>query len=333
MIENKKKTTLVCIWLLCGVALFFPLTGDASTREKTFPVPSKTARKAIITWLQSTGFQLRLPPCSNPDHTIIRAEKISGRWLIQIRPQSALACHIIADWDGPVQVTPDNRGIADPYEQFWAGIQVYLKSPGGVHDQKTSPTIPEAVTAHIRAIVCIRTTTAETLKQVSGFFISARENLVISTAHDLMAFQEVSIELSNGSDISGQVVQLDPSADLALIRVESPPPASISLTQTRNLLNLGDRLYTIGCPADKGGMVTPGLVNAFPRRAAGQLLWQVKMRILHGNSGSPVFDEQGRLAAVVKGRHRKNESIGFLIPMETLISFIKKNNDYIRLTP
>ncbi len=333
MIANKKNTAIVFVWLLFGVALFFPLTGHTSTREKTFPVPSKIARKAIVTWLQNTGFQLRLPPHSNPNQTDIWAEKRSERWHIQIRPQSALACHISADWDGPIQVTPNNSGIVDPYKPLWAGIQTYIQSPGVLHGQETAPIIPEAVSAHIRAIVCIHTTTGETQKQMSGFFINAREHLVISTAHDLMAFQEVSIELSNGSNISGQVVQLDPDADLALIRVDSSSPAGISLAQTRNLLNLGDRLYTIGCPADQRGMVTPGIVNALPRRAAGQLLWQVKMKILHGNSGSPVFDEQGRLVAVVKGRHRKNESVGFLIPMETLMAFIKTNMDYVRLIP
>jgi serine protease Do len=332
MMRNKKNSTIVWLWLLFGVTLLFPLAGDAGVSEKTFPIPLQTVTKAVVTWLQNTGFQLHTTTHSNPNRTDIRAEKTTERWYIQIRPQSALACHINAHWDGPVQVTPNNSDITDPYKPLWAGIQKYIQSSNLSH-KNTPPAIPEAVFTHIKAIVCIHTTTGETQKQVSGFFINAGESLVISTAHDLMALQEVSVQLSDSRNISGQVVQLDPAADLALIRVESSPQPGISLTQTRNLLNMGDRLYTIGCPSGRRGVVTPGIVNAPPRRAAGQLLWQVKMKILHGNSGSPVFDEQGRLVAVVKGRHRKNESVGFLIPMETVIAFIKASIDYVRLTP
>ncbi len=195
------------------------------------------------------------------------------------------------------------------------------------------PEIPKTVSAHIKATVCIHLTTAGSQKQVSGFFIGARENLLISTAHDLIALEEITVRLSDGREVPGQVLQLDPDIDLALIRVESPSSTTISIAQSRNLLSLGDRLYTIGCPIDREGTVTPGTVNSPPRRAGGHLLWQVKMDILPGNSGSPVFDDRGRLVAVVKGRHRVKKSIGFLIPMETVYDFIEANRDYIRLNP
>lgn len=330
MLGNKTKPATV--WLLLSFAFLFPLKIEAGVREKTFPVPSKTVQQAVATWLQDTGFRLRTITHSHPDKTDIRAEKETGRWHIVIRPRSALACHMTADWTGSDWVAPDTAGTVDPYEQLWAGILKYLQSPN-IAQENAAPTIPEAVYAHIKAIVCIHITTGGTLKQVSGFFINARESLVISTAHDLMALQEITIGLPDGRDIPGQVIQLDPDVDLALIRVESTSPTSISLTTSRNLLNLGDRLYTIGCPVNHGGMVTPGIVNGPPRRAAGHLLWQVKMKILPGNSGSPVFDDQGRLVAVVKGRHRTEESVGFLIPMETVIAFIKANIDYVLLNP
>jgi serine protease Do len=49
------------------------------------------------------------------------------------------------------------------------------------------------------------------------------------------------------------------------------------------------------------------------------------MKIYPGSSGSPVFDVQGNLVAVVKGRYRGSESIGFLIALETLLDFIREN--------
>ena len=53
-------------------------------------------------------------------------------------------------------------------------------------------------------------------------------------------------------------------------------------------------------------------------------LWQAQMNIHHGSSGSPVFDGQGRMAAMVKGRYRGTDSIGFLIPFEMILQFLGK---------
>ena len=327
MMRNTKK--LAIAWLLLIFTFLPPLTADADVREKIFPVPLKIVQQAVATWLKDNGFHFQTSTHFTPYQTDIKAEKELERWYIIIRPQSALACHVTANWTGPDWITPD--ASVNPYKQLWAGIK--KKSLPSRSESTVPPTIPEAVYTHIKAIVCIHVTSGGTQKQVSGFFINARENLVISTAHDLMAFQEITVGLADGRDIPGQVVQLDPDVDLSLIRVESSSPASISLNQSRNFLNLGDQLYTIGCPVNHRGMVTPGTVNTPPRRAAGQLLWQVNMEILPGNSGSPVFDDQGRLVAVVKGRHRVKTSIGFLIPMETLTTFIKANIDYVRLAP
>jgi serine protease Do len=47
------------------------------------------------------------------------------------------------------------------------------------------------------------------------------------------------------------------------------------------------------------------------------------MEIYPGSSGSPVFDGEGNLVAVVKGRHRGTDSVGFLIPFETIVEFAK----------
>jgi serine protease Do len=47
------------------------------------------------------------------------------------------------------------------------------------------------------------------------------------------------------------------------------------------------------------------------------------MEIHIGSSGSPVFDVQGNLVGIVKGRYRGTQTIGFLIPLETIIAFVK----------
>jgi serine protease Do len=90
------------------------------------------------------------------------------------------------------------------------------------------------------------------------------------------------------------------------------------------MLSNGDRLYAITCPYGGMANIEQGYLDGPPRRVAGMPLWQVQMHIDMGSSGSPVFDRQGRLVAIVKGRFRGTDSIGFLIPFETLLHFLEK---------
>ena len=57
-----------------------------------------------------------------------------------------------------------------------------------------------------------------------------------------------------------------------------------------------------------------------------QPLWQAHMEIYHGSSGSPVFDVNGNIVAMVKGRYRGTTTTAFLIPMETILIFFKEKN-------
>ena len=80
----------------------------------------------------------------------------------------------------------------------------------------------------------------------------------------------------------------------------------------------------MACPINPGGKVYSGIINSPPRRVKDLMLWQVDMTIHLGSSGSPVFDINGNLVAVVKGRYRGTDSIGFLIPFETLLAFLEE---------
>ena len=49
--------------------------------------------------------------------------------------------------------------------------------------------------------------------------------------------------------------------------------------------------------------------------------------IYPGSSGSPVFDNQGRLVGMVKGRYRGTTTVGFVTPLETIVAFLLHPDD------
>jgi len=146
--------------------------------------------------------------------------------------------------------------------------------------------------------------------------------LIICTTHDLEKLQEITVILYDGQEYKGNLVKFDAHKDLALVRADLASKNIVSLAKGRNLLEIGERVFTIGCPVNLLGTVYSGIVNGPPRRVKELTFWQVNMEIHPGSSGSPVFDENGRLAGIVKGRYRGTTSIGFVIPLETITSFI-----------
>lgn len=182
--------------------------------------------------------------------------------------------------------------------------------------------IPSEVLLQIESVVCLESIIAENRIQFSGFIVD-KGGLILSTAHDLKGFQKLNATLYDGRNSSGHVLKVDYYLDLALIEVNLESPSYISLEKGRNLLGIGEKIYSAGCPGNLTGTVISGLVSGPPRRVNDLVFWQVSMKVYPGSSGSPVFDSQGNLVAIVKGRSRDMDSLGFLIPFETIVDFVR----------
>ena len=126
----------------------------------------------------------------------------------------------------------------------------------------------------------------------------------------------------DGRRFQGRVTKVDHLRDLALIQAGFKPGISISPAKGRLSLDRGETIYATGCPQGALDTVYVGTVNSPPRLANAMPLWQVSMTVLPGSSGSPVFDGQGNLVGVIKGRYRGTDSVGFLIPVSTVLEFL-----------
>ena len=157
--------------------------------------------------------------------------------------------------------------------------------------------------------------------QFSGFVVDPA-GLVLCTAHDLTHHQQVTVTFADAVSVPGTVARLDLDRDLALVECSAGARAFVSIYSGHNLLGIGERVFSIGCPNNPRGILLPGTLNGPPRLVNDQRLWQAEMNIHPGSSGSPVFDAQGQLVAMVKGRYRGTSTVGFLRPLETIIAFL-----------
>ncbi len=234
--------------------------------------------------------------------------------------------HILAQRHSPLAARIQIETISGAAQSSATALQHYLD--GYINLPNTQPEsltngIPALVRSHHKAVVCLYAVGPDSEIQITGFIVD-KAGLILCTGHDLEIGESVSTLLSDGREIEGRVIKIDRQRDLALIHAEILFDAQIPLQSGRFMLQDGDRLYAITCPSGRIANIEPGFLDGPPRRVAGMPLWQVQMHITHGSSGSPVFDSQGRMAAIVQGRFRGTDSVGFLIPFEIILQFLEK---------
>ncbi len=290
-------------------------SGETGGVGRSFPLPLPEAERILSEWLTESGFKIRESP-SRSDQIFLDATRGEERWNILLRPQSPLACSVQAEYTRNGQVDPLKL------EPLFAYLETYSRGPAPGKEKAEPKTIPPPVWSQTPGAVLIKGRAGREVLQFSGF-VANRDGWVLSTAHDLKGVQELFVILDSGQELEGRMVKRDTRKDLSLIRVDARLPHSVDLPEGRNLLPVGEPVFAI-CHTEAGEKkIFSGVVSAPLRKVNDLPIWQVDMETLPGCSGSPVFDGQGRFSAVVKGRYRGTETIGFLIPRATVLEFLE----------
>jgi S1-C subfamily serine protease len=138
----------------------------------------------------------------------------------------------------------------------------------------------------------------------------------MTAAHVVQLADKLSVRFVTGDVVTARVVASDPSADVALIKVESVPagikPATLG---DSDATKIGDEVFVIGAPFGISHSLTVGYVSG--RRTPDKLfggfetveLLQTDAAINEGNSGGPMFNMRGEAIGIVS--HILSSSGGF----------------------
>ena len=282
---------------------------------RVWPFPMVESEEVLTRWLTDNGF--------DPFRVVLgygsirlQAVKENECWRITLKPRSPLATEIRALY------TQNGELDEDKIEVLWVHLKDYSKDFHRTRGD-TDQAIPKAILSQKEHVVCIKAFVDREHIQFSGFIIDG-EGLIISTAHDLQGIQEITVSLYNGRQRNGHIVAIDFDRDVALLKIDMISDSFISLAGGRHLVSTGEKIYSIGCPINHSGIIHSGVITGPPRRANGLTLLQVRMEVFPGSSGSPVFDAQGHVIGMVKGRYRGTNSVGFLIPLDTITAFLRE---------
>ncbi|WP_455207034.1 S1C family serine protease [Kaarinaea lacus] len=180
-------------------------------------------------------------------------------------------------------------------------------------------TNPSVVILHtFERVPKINPATKERMASVEGLgsgVVISKEGLILTAAHVVHISDSVHVEFQNGERVLGKVVASEPTADIALVKLEKIPnnlqPASIG---DSDKVSVGEDIFIIGAPYGIGHSLTAGYISGKRRPPEKSMFtdvefFQTDAAVNMGNSGGPMFNMKGEVIGIVS--HILTQSGGF----------------------
>lgn len=176
----------------------------------------------------------------------------------------------------------------------------------------------------------------------SGFIVSA-DGYIMTNKHVVEDTEaEYSVLTNDGKRYPAKVIAVDPSNDLAVVKIEAKDLTPVELGDSSKL-DIGQTVIAIGNALGQyRNTVTKGVISGLARRVTagdGQStetledVIQTDAAINPGNSGGPLLNIDGQVIGVNTAVSQEGQLIGFAIPVnqaKLVYESVKKNGKIVR---
>jgi S1-C subfamily serine protease len=163
----------------------------------------------------------------------------------------------------------------------------------------------------------------------SGFVID-KDGYIVTNYHVIESARQIEVNFSGDDRVQATIVGVDPSTDLALLKINAQARALTPLPLgDSDAVRVGDAVVAIGNPFGLERTVTAGIVSALQREITApngyiiDKVIQTDAPINQGNSGGPLLNTRGQVIGVNSqiepgDSGTGNLGIGFAVPAATL---------------
>ncbi len=206
--------------------------------------------------------------------------------------------------------------------------------------KRTSPSVVNITNA--RLVRSYYSLNPQEVPQGSGTgFIWDEQGHVVTNYHVVQQADRVLVTLQDGSTYDARPVGLDPSRDLAVLRINAEDQELVPVQPgDSSLLEVGRKVIAIGNPFGLDTTMTVGVVSALGReidsvnrRKINDVI-QTDAAINPGNSGGPLLNSLGQLIGVntaIYSPSGGSSGIGFAIPVNTVKRVVPELIQYGRV--
>jgi S1-C subfamily serine protease len=165
----------------------------------------------------------------------------------------------------------------------------------------------------------------------SGFIIKPTGE-ILTNNHVVNGARELTVTLADKKIYKARVLEIDPRADLALIKIDAERALPALSLGNSDALVVGQKVLAIGNPFGLEGTLTTGVVSSLNRSLqtdeSRQLegMIQTDAAINPGNSGGPLLDSKGTVIGINTAIYGSQGSIGigFAMPINRAKSMLQE---------
>ncbi len=194
--------------------------------------------------------------------------------------------------------------------------------------RRAGPGVVQIVTS--TAVSTTGQTSQQSQRALGSGFVISKTGYIVTNYHVVQNAEEIEVNFSGGDRVKASLVGIDPSTDIAVLKVDMPANALTPLALANSdRVQVGDAVVAIGNPFGLDRTVTSGIVSAVQRSITSPNDFQIDhviqtdAAINHGNSGGPLLSDVGEVIGVnsqieTGGYAEGNVGVGFAVPSNTV---------------
>lgn len=168
----------------------------------------------------------------------------------------------------------------------------------------------------------------------SGVIIS-KDGYIVTNNHVIDGADVISVRLNDSREFKGRVIGVDPSTDLALVKIEADELPTLPIGDS-DALKVGEWVLAVGNPFNMTSTVTAGIVSAKARSLGVynngvESFIQTDAAINQGNSGGALVNARGELVGINSVLYSPTgaySGYGFAIPTSIMTKVVADLKEY-----
>lgn len=156
----------------------------------------------------------------------------------------------------------------------------------------------------------------------SGFLIDPK-GYIITNAHVLKGSGAVVVN-SQGQEFNAIIAHVDAEKDLAILKINDAdyePLQTLPYSIRKTSSDLGEQVFTLGYPRNDI-VYGEGYLSARTGYNSDSLSYQVQISANPGNSGGPVFNNNGEVIGILSTRQAQAEGVAFAVKSKNIYAMV-----------
>lgn len=148
-------------------------------------------------------------------------------------------------------------------------------------------------------------------------FIASPAGAVVTNYHVIGIAKDIKVKAGKANLAVEGIIHADKENDLVVLKVKGKAFPAIS-TGELNKMKVGERVYILSSSEETGTEMHEGTFVGIKTTAGGRKVLKITAPVLHGSSGSPVFNGNGEVIGIVTFLIKRTQNILLAMPADLI---------------